>query len=133
MRAFLLVPAFMLAMGAAAHAAPSSTVTQADIDRMIQSACLKEGGKPEECTCGLKIARDGLTERQFGMFPILWPIVNSKGDTFTKIAAGVAALQAGGYNASDGLGLMATLQANAGRVEQECRKPKGDAPSPPKP
>ena len=105
-----------LLIGAPALAAPVSpaappakrATTQADIDRMIETACINEGGEPKQCACGLDIARDGLTERQFGMFPILWPIVKSKGDTFSKIAAGVTALQAGGYNASDGLALMAT-------------------------
>ncbi len=128
MRTFLLAPAFLFALGAAAFAAPPSAVTQADIDSMIHKTCMDEGGKPEECACGLKIAREGLTERQFGMFPILWPIVNGKGDTLSKIGAGITALQAAGYNAGDGLSLMAILQANASRVEKECR-----APQPPKP
>lgn len=127
MRTLFLLSAFLWAAlmftvgGACAYAAPAG-ISQADIDRMIQKTCLDQGGKPEECSCGLKIAREGLTERQFGMFPILWPIVNGKGDYLAKLAAGVAALEAKGYNINDGLALMATLQANAGRVEQECRR-----------
>lgn len=130
MRNLVLLGALVFAAaatGPAALAAPPP-VSQAQIDSMIQSACLKEGGKLEECRCGLKIARDGLTEKQFAIFPILWPIVNGKGDTFAKLAAGINALQGAGYTAGDGLELMAVLQANASRVEKECR-----APQPPKP
>lgn len=115
------------AAGRSAFAAPPP-LSQAQIDSMIQSACLKEGGKPEECQCGLKIARDGLTDRQFAIFPILWPIVNGKGDSFAKLAAGITALQGAGYSASDGLELMAVLQANASRVEKECRAPQPAKP-----
>lgn len=97
-------------------------MSQSEIDRSIVQACLGEGGKPEECACGLKIARDGLSERQMGLFPILWPIVKSEGDFATKMAAGTAAVQANGYTVADGLALMATNEANAARVEKECSR-----------
>ena len=123
----LLSVSAVAAAGPCAFAAPTPP-SQAQIDSMIHSACLQEGGKPEECQCGLKIAREGLTERQFAIFPILWPIVNGKGDSFAKLAAGVTALQGAGYTASDGLELMAILQANASRVEKECRAPQPAKP-----
>ena len=116
LRAALL--AAVLSLPSVALAQPS----QAEIDAMILEACLSEGGKQEECSCGLKIAKDGLTERQFQIVPILWPIVNGEGDFATKFAAGSSALSKAGYTLGDGMALMLTVQANATRVEKECKR-----------
>lgn len=104
--------------------------TQAQIESQIVKSCVDEGGALRECLCGLGIAREGLTERQFQIFPILWPIVQGKGDALSKFTAGAAALQAHGYTIADGLTLMTTLQSNAARVEKECKGEPKAAPAP---
>lgn len=122
----LLLPLALLCAGAAqaqAPAQPPAGRTQAQIEGEIVKTCVAEGGALRECLCGVTIAREGLTERQFQIFPILWPIVQGKGDTVSKFTAGAAALQANGYSVGDGLALLATLQSNAARVEKECKQP----------
>lgn len=111
------------AFAAQAQSTPPAPKTNAQIESDIVKACVGEGGALRECLCGVSIAREGLTDRQFQIFPILWPIVQGKGDTLSKFSAGAAALQANGYSVGDGLGLLATLQGNAARVEKECKEP----------
>jgi len=123
LRAVFSLLAAILLWPAVALAAPAKPASQSEIDAMILEACLGEGGQQEECRCGLKIAKQGLTDRQFQIVPILWPIVKGEGDFATKFAAGAAALGEAGYNVGDGLALMMTIQANASRVEKECKRP----------
>lgn len=120
----LVLSTVLLSIGAAQAQTPSpASKTPAQIEGEIVKACVGEGGALRECLCGVAIAREGLTERQFQIFPILWPIVRGKGDTVSKFTAGAAALQANGYSIGDGLALFATLQGNAARVEKECKEP----------
>lgn len=120
----MLRAAFLAALLAipAPAAAQSKPASAAEIDAMILEACLGEGGKAEECNCGLGIARRGLSERQFQIVPILWPIVKGEGDFASKFAAGATALGEAGYTIADGMALMLAVQANASRVEKECKR-----------
>lgn len=106
-----------------AAAQPQPAKSRAAIEEEILGACIQEGGKLKECLCGIGIAREGLTDRQYQLFPILWPIVNGKGSTGEKLVAGLTALEQNGYTASDGFALIAAIQAHAGRVERECSEP----------
>lgn len=130
----LLAAALAILPSLALAAPPPKPLSRAEIETSIIDACIGEGGKAEECRCGLNIAKEGLTDRQFQIFPILWPIVKGKGDFASKFAAGSAALTQAGYNVGDGFALMMVLQANSGRVEKECKgQTAATAPAPVEP
>ena len=100
---------FGLALAGAAAAAPP-TLTPSQVDQKILAACVDKGGQPTECTCGLKIAHEEMTLRQLALVPVLWPIVKGKGDTMTKLTAGLAAAQDAGYSQQEALQIVFAVQ-----------------------
>lgn len=107
---------FMLAgAGAAALAAPP-----APVDAQILKACEKEGAKPAECSCGLKIYKAEMTPRQLSLVPILYPIAKGEGDTITKLTLGVSAAKAAGYTENEAMQAVFAVANNTDRVKKEC-------------
>jgi hypothetical protein len=120
-KAAAAIGAFLLA-GTLAPAAPAP-LTPAQVDQKILAACADKGGKPAECACGLKIAHEEMTPRQLALVPVLLPIVKGKGDTMTKVSAGLAAAQDAGYTQQEALALVFAVQNQASRTEHECKAP----------
>ena len=113
--------AVLLVTAAATSVAAPPALTPAQVDQKILTACADKGGKPDECACGLKIAHEEMTPRQLALVPVLWPIVKSKGDTMTKVSAGLAAAQSAGYTQQEALQAVFAVQNQASRTQKECK------------
>lgn len=120
MNAMAVSAVLLVTAGAASFAAPAGQ-TPGQVDQQILQTCQKEGGKPAECTCGLKIAHEEMTERQLALVPVLYPIAKGKGDTFTKLSLGMTAARSAGYTDQEALQAVMAVANQSSRTEKECK------------
>jgi hypothetical protein len=121
---FALAAACALAGPVLAQSAPvTSPPAPAALDAKLLAQCGAEGGKAAECRCGLGVARETLTARELALFPVLWPIVNQKGDVFTKLTLGRAAAAAAGYSEQEAMQTVLKVAQSAPAVEKQCKTP----------
>lgn len=95
----------------------------APLDAKLLAECGADGGGAAECRCGLGVARETLTQRELGLFPVLWPIVRQKGDVFTKITLGRAAAMSAGYSEQEAMQTVLKVAQAAPNVEKKCKTP----------
>jgi hypothetical protein len=136
MRAALLAVAAICALAAPALAQPhaaAAPVAPAALDAQLLAQCGADGGKAAECRCGLGVARDTLSPRELALFPVLWPIVNQKGDIFAKLTLGRAAAAAAGYSEQEAMQTVLKVAQTAPAVEKKCKAPQAPAAPPPAP
>ncbi len=116
--AAMFLSASFIAASGAVMAAPNAG---AQLDGKILKACETEGGKPAECVCGLKIAKEEMTQRELELVPILYPIAKGPGDTFTKLGLGMNAAKAAGYTEQEAMNAVLKVANQSSRTEKECK------------
>lgn len=119
MKTFFAATLLMFASAGGVIAAPAEK-TPAQVDAEILKACQKEGAKASECSCGLKIYKAEMTQRQLSLVPILYPIAKGQGDTFTKLSMGMTAAKAAGYTENEAMQAVLAVANNTDKVKQTC-------------
>jgi len=100
-------------------AALALTAADTDADQRLLDACAEQGGTPDECACGLDLAKQKLTEREIALFAELTPYLE-RDDYAAAFAEAMVAADALGYEPAELINAIGVISENAKAVEAQC-------------